>query len=119
MQINKYIGAIVLFLGLGLSPVMAECEIGTVTELHEKIVEAKKLGAKATDLTEAEVKGVIEKLGPPPNAPENETLFIVRLDYEGSSTLVVTTNECFINKVGPIPADMLNLRLGIVSAGGV
>jgi len=118
LQINKYIGALVLFLGLSFTPAMAECEIGTVTELHEKILEAKKMGAKATDLTEGEVKGAVEKLGPPPNAPDGETLFMVRLDYEGSSTLIVTTNECFINKVGPIPSDLLNLKLGIVSAGG-
>lgn len=117
MQINKYIAGILLAFGLAATPAMAACEHDTVENLQVQVDRAKEIGAVAKVLTNAEVAEVLDKVGKPPNAVEDMGIGIIRVDHEGWAALFFTQNGCYINRIGPVPVDLLNMRLGITSAG--
>lgn len=113
-----------LFTGVALAglvfvtPVLAqECEYGTQVELNTQVARAAETGAVVKTLTDTEVAEVLEKVGRPPNAADSPGIGITRVDHEGWAALFFTQNGCFIDRIGPVPVDMLNLKLGITSAG--
>jgi hypothetical protein len=107
------------FVGLVLiSPALAvECEIETQANLVAMIDRAKETGATTKTLTKGEVNEILEKIGRPPNAAEEGDLTVYRVDMGGVAALFFAQGGCFINRIGPIPVDLLNLKLGITSAG--
>lgn len=119
MQINKYVAALVLMFGLSAPAIAAECEYGTVERLETIYAETQKIYPDMVrkTLTDREVQQIIDAVGRPPNAKEG-VISVERIDIDGTTVLVFTQDGCFINKIGPIPTDLMNMQFGGTSAKG-
>lgn len=112
--IKKLLAAITIAGFVSVTPVMAaECSIASKADAQETI--SKMEGVKSRMLTEAEVKVVLEKRGPPPNAAEGA--LEMELVYNNDIAAVnVYQDGCFINKLGPTLKQTIYDLLGLVDA---
>lgn len=103
--------------GLALSgivfatPVLAgECEVPKA-KFEEQIKAIE--GVTVRPLTKEEVKTLLDKKGPPPNAQGSEGLEFDLVVKGEIAAVNVFQNDCFINKIGPTDKQLIYNALGI------
>jgi hypothetical protein len=109
--IKKIIATLALGMVLTTPALAAECEHGTKAQQQEALAEVE--GVQVVKLDDTLVKALIEKKGPPPNGTEGVP-FEMELASKGDiGMIMVYQNECFINRIGPAPKQMLMNLLGL------
>lgn len=114
---TKFIKKIIAAATLGLALVTtapalaAECEMGSKAEQIEAL--SKVDGVQVVNLSEDLVKSLIEKKGSPPNAVEGVPVEMVLASKDDVGLILVFQNDCFINRIGPAPKQLIMNILGL------
>lgn len=116
---NIKIGMIALLLGFALMLAIPrahaedQCPGANITQL---INEADKVGMTSTVLSDSLVKALEAAVGRPPSLPADKAYAAIRLDKDGLSKIVIAVDGCLTSdKIGPVPAEMLDAKIGIVN----
>lgn len=116
MQINKYVTALVLMLGLS-APAMAECgKLGTLEAFQEKAAQVE--GIKTVTVTPSQLKSFVDKVGaPPPNIdtekPYSAEMFILP---NGLAIMTFHQDGCVAVHAGPAPVENFLKLMGLIDA---
>lgn len=89
-----------------------DCHYGNFADQSTVLLDA---GAKVRPLTDAEVKVLTDKLGPPPGAGQ-DSFTVVRFDLNDVSMLAVIIDGCIQDKIGPAPKEIINKIFGETEA---
>lgn len=110
---TNYIKKIIATLALGMclvTPALAqehECrtKVSIAAEISDKL--------KQQPLTETDIKNMVDKVGPPPNAKADVPLEAVLVFNDEVAAVNVFQNDCFIARLGPAMREAIFGLLGI------